>query len=307
MVEKANNFAIKTEGLTKYYGKVRGIEDLTLEIEEGEVFGFLGPNGAGKTTSIRLFIGLLFPTRGSGKVLGKDIVEDSIEIRKFIGYIAGDVHLYPNMKGGELLDYFAAFKPELKPVLKNELVERFNLDLSKRVREYSRGNRQKLAIVLALMHDSPLLILDEPTLGLDPFMQREFYQVIKEFRERGKTIFLSSHIMSEVEKACQRVGVVQNGRLVAIENVEEIGQKKVRFMEVSFKEDVSPQIFDLSGIKILEHYNRHFRLSVKGDVNQLLKKLSGFIVEDLNFSHASLEEIFFEYYRKEGTDESKSL
>ncbi|MBT9174791.1 MAG: putative ABC transporter ATP-binding protein YbhF [candidate division WS2 bacterium] len=180
---------IQTEGLTKYYGKVRGIEGLSLEIEEGEVFGFLGPNGAGKTTTIRLLIGLLFPTRGRGRIFNKDIVEDSVEIRKLIDYIAGDVRLYPNMKGRELLDYFSAFKPGHKPVLRKELVERFDLDLSKKVREYSRGNRQKLAIVLALMHDSPLLILDEPTLGLDPFMQREFYQVIKEFRQRGKPSF----------------------------------------------------------------------------------------------------------------------
>lgn len=299
-----NNHTIQIEGLTKYYGKTRGIENLFLEIEEGEIFGYLGPNGAGKTTTIRLLLGLLLPTSGTGKILGKDIVKESVEIRKNIGYIAGDVRLYPNMKGGELLNYFSAFKPNTKPILKDELVERFNIDLSKRVKEYSRGNKQKLAIILAMMHDPPILILDEPTLGLDPFMQKEFYEILREFRNRGKTVFLSSHIMSEVEKACQRVGVVQNGRLIAIENVEEIIKKKVRYMEVSFKEEIDLEIFNLTNVKVLEHKNHTYKLSIKGDINPLLGRLAQLKVEDLSFTHASLEEIFFEYYTKEVQGES---
>lgn len=294
-----NEIVIETNKLTKYYGKTRGIEDIDFSVYKGEIFGFLGPNGAGKTTTIRLLIGLLYPTRGSAKIFGKDVVRDSVSIRQEIGYIPGDVHLYPKMIGKELLNYFAAFRPDKPPVLMNDLVERFNLDTSKRVREYSKGNKQKLAIVLALMHEPELLILDEPTLGLDPLMQREFYQVLKEFEKKGKTIFLSSHILLEVERVCGRVGIVRNGHLVALENVDEIGKKKVRNMEVTFDEDVDLSALKLEGVTILDKQNHTFKMTIKGEVDPIIKKIAAYKVKDLVFTHAGLEEIFMEFYGKE--------
>lgn len=299
---------IITHELTKYYGKSRGIESLSFGVEEGEVFGFLGPNGAGKTTTIRLLLGLILPTKGSAKVFGKDIRRDSISIREEIGYIPGDVVFYPRMTGKNLLNYFAGFKPRKAPKLKDELVKRFDLDLTKRVKDYSRGNRQKLAIVAALMHDPRLLILDEPTLGLDPMMQREFYQVLKEFKARGSTAFLSSHILPEVEKACDRVAVIGNGQLKAVETVEEIVRKKIHELEVEFVDKVEPNFFDFPGVSSLERHNDcTYHFSYKGDLDSLIKVLSKAKLADLHLTHASLEEVFFEFYerQKESQVESK--
>lgn len=299
MVQKTNNYVIKTERLTKYYGRTRGIEDLSLSIEEGEVFGFLGPNGAGKTTTIRLLMGLLFPTSGKSFVFGLNTVAESLTIRERVGYIPGDVHLYPNMTGKGLLDYLANFKPHKKPILINQLVERLNIDLSKKIREYSKGNKQKIAIVAALMHDPDLLILDEPTSGLDPVMQREFYNIVKEFKERGKAVFLSSHIMSEIEKNCQRIGIIQKGNLLTIENVETLSQKKVRYADIIFRTQIPQEIFNLDNVKLLEQHNHSLRLSVKGDINLLLKVLAKYEIEEMSLTPSSIEDTFFEYYEKE--------
>lgn len=299
--------AIRTYRLTKYYGKSRGIENLSLEVKEGEIFGFLGPNGAGKTTTIRLLLGLLIPTRGSAKIFGKDVVRDSLSIRNEIGYIPGDVRLYPKMTGGYLLDYFSNFKPRKPPKLKAELVERFDLDLTKRVKDYSRGNRQKLAIIAALMHDPRLLMLDEPTLGLDPMMQREFYQVLKEFKSRGATVFLSSHILPEVERVCERVAVIGNGQLKAIETIEEIVGKKIHHLEVKFAEKVEPDFFNFPGVSSLERHNNHtYSFFYKGEIDNLIKMLGKVKVADINLTHASLEEVFFEFYEKPRENKGES-
>lgn len=294
-----NKHLITTEGLTKYYGKVRGVEDLSLEVSEGEVFGYLGPNGAGKTTTIRMLMGLLFPTRGKGSIFGKDIVKDSLYIRERVGYIPGDVRLYNHMTGREILDYFAAFKPTRKPILRKDLVERLDLDLNRKVREYSKGNKQKLVIVIALMQDPDLLILDEPTSGLDPVMQREFYNLIKEFKERGKAVFLSSHIMSEIEKNCQRIGILQKGKLVTIESVDAFSQKKVRHVDIVFKAETPEELLRLENIKILEQNNHSIRLSIKGDLNPLLKILANYQIEEMSLTPSNIEDTFFEYYDRE--------
>ncbi len=299
MVQKTNNYVIKTEKLTKYYGKAKGIEDLSLFVEQGEVFGFLGPNGSGKTTTIRLLMGLLFPTRGNSFVFGLNTVTESLAIRERVGYLPGDVHLYPHMTGKSLLNYLANFKPHKKPVLMNQLLERLNIDLSKKIKEYSKGNKQKIAIVAALMHDPDLLILDEPTSGLDPVMQREFYNIVKEFKERGKAVFLSSHIMSEIEKNCQRVGIIQKGKLLTIENVEALSQKKVRYADIIFRTQIPLEIFNLDNVKLLEQHNQSLRLSVKGDINLLLRVLANYEIEEMSLTPSSIEDTFFEYYQKE--------
>ncbi len=295
----AGETIIETLLLTKYYGKTRGVENLSLSIEKGEIFGFLGPNGAGKTTTIRLLSGLLYSTKGRARIFGQDITKDSVTIREEIGYIPGDVRLYPKMTGEELLNFFASFKPNKPPVLKDELIKRFDLDLSRRVREYSKGMKQKLAVIVAFMHDPKLLILDEPTLGLDPLMQREFYNLLREFKEKGKTVFLSSHILSEVERVCDRVGIIRDGHLVATESVDEIREKKIRNVEVTFKEKVEDTVFNLEGVTVLGRHNHTLKLVVKGDIAPLVNKISSYKIEDLVIIPASLEEIFMEFYGKE--------
>jgi len=213
---------IKTEDLTKYYGPVRGVENLNLEVEEGEIFGYLGPNGAGKTTTIRLLIGNLNPTRGKAYLLGHRVSTHSFVWKKDIGYIPGELSLYGNLTGEEFLRYFAYLRGGVDWSYVKSLAQRFDLDLSKLINTYSHGNRQKLGIIQALMHKPKLLILDEPTLGLDPLMQQEFYKIMEEVKGEGRTVFISSHILPEVEKICDRVGIIYRGRLVAEGSPEEL-------------------------------------------------------------------------------------
>jgi ABC-2 type transport system ATP-binding protein len=295
--------AINTVALTKYYGKHRGIEDLNLTVMEGEVFGFLGPNGAGKTTTIRLLTAFLWPTRGDASVLNKDAWRESATIKQEVGNLPGDIHLYDKMTGGQFLNFIARFRPKKPPVLKEELVERFDLDLKKRIRDYSKGNRQKLGIIQALMHDPKLLFLDEPTTGLDPLMQQEFYHVIKEFKSRGRTVFLSSHILPEVEKVCDRVGIIKDGRLVATERIDAIAAKKIRYVEVAFESPFNPDDFHLSGVTSIDMVNNHLRLTVQGEIDPLVKIIAQYKIRDLIIEHASLEEIFLAFYGKGGSNE----
>ncbi len=291
---------IETEGLTKYYGKSRGIESLDLAVNGGEIFGFLGPNGAGKTTTIRTLLGLINPTSGRATVFGLDIVSDSVAIRGRTGYIPGDTNFYPKMTGAETLAYFAAFRPKTPPVMRDDLVRRFDLDLSKRCKDYSRGNRQKLAIVLALMHDPDLLVLDEPTLGLDPIMQKEFYDLLNDFRHRGKTVLLSSHILSDVDKTCERVGIIKAGRLVAVENVSELESKKVHHISAMFSDSFEVREFSLPGVTVIRHNEHSLELKAKGEIDPVIKALAAHKIVDLDFEHASLEEVFLEFYGEAG-------
>lgn len=291
---------IETAALTKYYGKTRGIEDLTLSVEEGEIFGFLGPNGAGKTTTIRLLLNLIFPTAGEVSVFGEDAVKESRAIRARIGYVPGDVHLYPKMTGHELVNYFARFRPDKPAVLKDKLVKRLDLDLSPRIKNYSHGNKQKLALVLAFMHDPDLLILDEPTLGLDPLILQEFFLMLREFKDRGKSVFLSSHQLPEVERVCDRVGIIKKGSVAAVESLETLRQKEVRHVEVTFDEDVPAAAFKLSGVAVVSVNKRAVHLKVTGaEIDHVVKAIAKFRVKELEFTHASLEEVFLEFYGKE--------
>ncbi|MDI6715428.1 MAG: ABC transporter ATP-binding protein [Actinomycetota bacterium] len=294
---------IETVELTKYYGINRGIENLNLTIEEGEVFGFLGPNGAGKTTTIRLLMAILFPTRGTASVLGKNAWRDSAAIKEEIGNLPGDLNLYEKMRGEEFLNFIARFRPRKPPVLKKELVDRFDLDLKRRIKEYSKGNRQKLGIIQAVMHDPKLLLLDEPTSGLDPLMQQEFYHLVKELKSRGCTIFISSHILPEIEKVCDRVGIIKEGSLVAIERIDTLISKKVRYIDVIFDNPVNPDDFRLPGVISIDKVNNHLRLTLKGEIDELIKKLAQYKVRDIISTHASLEEIFLEFYGKGGPSE----
>ncbi len=290
---------IKTSSLTKYYGKTRGIEGLDLEVVEGEIFGFLGPNGAGKTTTIRLLLNLIRPGSGYAQIFGLDSRRNSLEIRRCLGYVPGDVVLYDGMTGGEFLVLMASFHRKHNHSRLKELQERFELDLSRQTRAYSKGMKQKLAIIQAFMNDPKLLILDEPTLGLDPLMQRQFYDLLLEEKARGKTIFLSSHILPEVERVCDRVGIVRSGHLVAIERVAELKHKKVRRMELILSRQLSAKEIKLEGVEILSIKGKQVELKVSGNIPRLLKQLCQLPIEDMSFPEATLEDTFMEFYEEE--------
>jgi ABC-2 type transport system ATP-binding protein len=292
---------ITTSELTKFYGKTRGVEKLSMCVPAGAVYGFLGPNGAGKTTTIRCLLGMLKPTSGSAQVLGERVGLDGTELRRRIGYVAGEVKLYDKETGHWHLDYVAGFRGG-HGALERELIERFEFDPSKRVKELSKGNKQKLALILGMAHDPELLILDEPTSGLDPLNQEAVYSVIDERVAAGRTVFLSSHVLSEVERVCDRVGIIRSGRLVAEESTETLLGKRLREFEVSFAEPVTPEF--LASIPGVDHV---FNLSetsisarVKGEaVDSVIKRIAERTVLDVHMHRASLEDVFLEYYRDE--------
>ena len=290
---------IKTYGLTKYYGKICGIKSLDLEVDKGEIFGFLGPNGSGKTTTIRLLLGLIRPTRGQAEVFGLDTHRNSLEIRQCLGYVPGDVVLYDGLTGGEFLALMGSFHQGHDGRRLKELQERLELDLSRQTRAYSKGMKQKLAIIQAFMNDPKLLILDEPTLGLDPLMQRQFYDLLLEEKSRGKTIFLSSHILPEVERVCDRVGIVRGGHLVDIELVADLKRKKIRRMHLIFSREMAQDELKLKGVDIISIKGKQVELKVHGEIPSLLKQLCQLPIEDMSFPEASLEDTFMEFYEEE--------
>ena len=296
---------ISTQSLTKYYGKTKGVADLTMCVPQGAVYGFLGPNGAGKTTTIRCLLGLLKPTSGSGTLLGETVTLDGASLRHRIGYVAGEVRLYEKETGRWHLQYVAGLRGG-KGVLTDELLERFEFDPSRRVRELSKGNKQKLALILALAHDPELLILDEPTSGLDPLNQESVYDVIKERVAEGRTVFLSSHVLSEVERVCDTVGIIRGGHLVAEEGVKALLGKRLRHVAVDFVEPVDPAfIASVPGLdNVTATGPTGLTARVRGDaVDALIKRIAERQVVDLRMQQASLEDVFLEYYRDTATPE----
>jgi ABC-2 type transport system ATP-binding protein len=290
---------ISTRSLTKYYGKTKGVADLTMSVPQGAVYGFLGPNGAGKTTTIRCLLGMLKPTSGSGTLLGETVTLDGANLRHRIGYVAGEVRLYEKETGRWHMQYVAGFRGG-KGVLTDELLERFEFDPSRRVRELSKGNKQKLALILALAHDPELLILDEPTSGLDPLNQETVYSLIEERVAEGRTVFLSSHVLSEVERACDTVGIIRGGHLVAEDGVKALLGKRLRQGAVDFADPTDPaflaQVVGVDNVEAVSPTRLTGR--VKGDaVDALLKRLAERRVVDLRIQQASLEDVFLEYYR----------
>ena len=296
---------IKIERLTRYYGKRRGVIDLSFEVREGEIFGFLGPNGAGKTTTIRQLMGLMAPSTGSAHIFGVDCWRDSTRVKEMVGFLPGDVHLYEKMTGEEFLDFFAAFRKSENRQRRAELVERLELDLKVPIKHMSKGNRQKLAVTQALMHNAPLLVLDEPSSGLDPLMQVEFVKLLREEQARGKTVFLSSHQLVEVERIAHRVAIIREGRLVAVEEVERLKRVRERRMEIILHEPVPVKKFlSLEGVRIVSEQpgGKQIELAVRGKLGPLLTTLGELPVDDLTFGPPDLESVFLHYY--EGTDES---
>ena len=290
--------AIETMGLTKDYGSGRGLFDLDLEVDEGEVFGYLGPNGAGKTTTIRLLMDLIHPTAGSAKIFGLDCHADAVEVKRHIGYVPGELPQFGGLRGNEIVAYIAGLRGGVDDKVVSNLCERFNLDLGQRFREYSRGNKQKLAILLGFMHQPRLLVLDEPTGGLDPLNQQEFYDMCREAKATGATIFLSSHILSEVEHISDRVVIIRGGRLVRLAKIHELHEMRVHQVEIEFRGEVPIDLVraaeGIDGVKAEDH-----RVScvVRGSFEPLMKALAASDVVNLTSHEPNLEEVFLTYYR----------
>ncbi len=289
---------IDIQNLTKYYSKKhKGVEDLSLSIEEGEIFGFIGPNGAGKSTTIRLLLNFIYPTSGSATVFGKDIVKDSKEIRQEVGYLPSEIHYYDDMKVIDLLQYSAKFHRKLDIDRLKALSNRMDLDITRKIEDLSFGNRKKVGIVQALLHQPKILILDEPTSGLDPLMQNTFFELLQEERNNGATIFFSSHILSEVQKTCDRVAIIKEGSLVKVESVEALTHTKAKniTLTVDGEYDVDLQ---LTGIAKQERIGDTIKLLYSGDIQPLLAKLAQLSMKDISIEEPSLEEIFMHYYEK---------
>jgi len=282
---------IETENLTKYYGKIKGVEDLSFSIEKGEIFGFLGPNGAGKTTTIRTLLGFLKPTGGKGFIFGKDIEKEIEEIKEMTGYIPGELNLYGNLTAKDFLDYFGKLRKNFDEKKLKELLEIFEVPLDRKIKGYSRGMKQKLGIIQAFMHNPELVMMDEPTSGLDPLLQKKFYDFLREEKKEGKTMFISSHILAEVEKVCDRVGIIKDGNLIALENIEALKSKKGKVVKVKTKEKIK-----IRGIKTKKE-NGWTTFVVTKNVDDIIKKLAAYTIEDIEIGELSLEEIFMHYYR----------
>src|SRR5712664_50646 len=294
---------IDVEKLTKSYGGKRGIADVTFQIDEGDVFGFLGPNGAGKTTAIRVLMALLRADSGTAHIAGLDVWEKSLDIKRLIGYVPGEPSLDPNLTGGQILEYFANLRGGVDQSYLKQLIQRFDLDTSRKFRQYSTGNKRKVVLIQAFMHRPRLLILDEPTSGLDPLNQQEFDHMVKEARDDGRTVFLSSHVLSEVEKTCTRVGIIRDGSLVRIGDVAEIKAIKRYEITITFANAVPAETFKtLDGVAEVEtlDHGHAVRLAIQGSADAVIKAAARFPVVSLTSYEPSLEDIFLRYYEADG-------
>jgi ABC-2 type transport system ATP-binding protein len=294
---------IEVDRLTKRYGAARGIDEVTFAVEPGEVFGFLGPNGAGKTTTIRTLIGAVHPTSGTARVFGTDVHEDLTPVRRRTGYLAGDVALYPHMTGAQLFAYFGALRGGVDPGVLASLIDRLDVDPDRRIEDLSHGNQQKVGLVQAFMHRPDLVILDEPTQGLDPIVQQTFHAIVDETRRDGRTIFISSHILSEVERICDRVGIIRDGRLVAVESVDELRARAFRTFDVRF--DGAPPAEALArvlGLTDLTITGDVARFHLSGPPGALLAELARHPVLDLVSEKPSIEDAFLAYYGDAASD-----
>ena len=290
---------IATSGLSKDYGSGRGLFGLDLEVRQGEVFGFLGPNGAGKSTTLRLLLDLIKPTAGSARLLGLDSINDSLEIRRRVGFLPGDLALYPKLTGRAVLDYLAQLRGGVDRRVRDSLVERFDAELDRPVRELSTGNRQKLGLVQAFMHDPELLILDEPISGLDPLVQRSFHTLLGEVSARGRTVLLSSHTLSEVERVTHRLAILRRGRLAVVDSVENLRRVAVQRLEIEFDEPVDPDEFRaIPGVTEASADVRTVTVGFQGSADAVVKAAAAHEVRAIRPREEDLEDIFLHYYRE---------
>ncbi len=286
---------IEATNLTKYYGKSRGIVDVSFGVDEGEIFGFIGPNGAGKTTTIRLFCSLIYPTSGQAKIFGKDAIKHGPEIRQDIGYLPSEVFYYDRMKVIDLLKYSASFYRKDCTKRLHELAEIMELELNRRIDDLSYGNKKKVGIVQGLLHQPRVLMLDEPTSGLDPLMQKEFYDLIRGENERGATVFLSSHILSVVQRMCSRVAIIREGSIVDLQDVKTLQRENYKKVHV-VADKIDAKRFDIPGVSNLEKEDGAVRFFYKGDINRIARLVSEHEISDLTIEEPTLEEIFMHYY-----------
>ncbi|MBI2762781.1 MAG: ABC transporter ATP-binding protein [Chloroflexi bacterium] len=294
---------IETSSLTKSYGPHRGIVEVNLEVHEGEIFGFLGPNGAGKTTMIRVLLDLIRPTSGSARVFGLDSVADPVAIRRRTGYLPGEFNLYDRLTGAETIEYFANLRGGVDRAYQRQLAESLDLDTSRRFREYSKGNKQKVGLIVALQHRPDLLILDEPTSGLDPLVQQTFNKLLFEARAEGRTIFLSSHIISEVERVCGRAAIIRDGRLVRVDSVAGLRDLAAHEVELRFPGPVPTAAFEaMDGVSNVEAEGDTLRLLVTGPIAPVVRAASAYDLTDFVSREPSLEEVFLAEYGHAGSD-----
>jgi ABC-2 type transport system ATP-binding protein len=298
--------AVRTEGLGKRYGTVDALSDLNLEVSRGEVLGYLGPNGAGKTTTIRLLLAMARPTAGRAEIFGLDCQRRSVEAHRHLTYVPGEANLWPSLTGAETLHLLGRVHGEVDEAYREELVGRFELDVDKKVRAYSKGNRQKVLLIAALMCRPDLLILDEPTAGLDPLMEQEFRRTLAEAKKRGQTVFLSSHILSEVEAVCDRVAILRRGRLVELGSLEQMRHLSSMLVEVTFAGPV-PDLSKVTGVRSFRAEGRVAHLEVAGSIDPLLKALERHEITGLLSREPSLEELFLSLYGGEQSPTEASL
>lgn len=288
---------IQIDGLTKSYSGIHALKDLRLEVQAGEVFGYLGPNGAGKTTTIRLLLDLIRPTYGKAFIFGLDVHRDSVQVRRRIGNLPGDLVLWDHMTGWELVDFLGGLRGGVDKRYVRELVERLAIDMTRKVKACSSGMRRKLGLLQALMHKPDLLILDEPTSGLDPLVQQTFYALIREIRAEGRTVFMSSHNLAEVEHVCDRVGILRSGKLTAVERIDTLKHVHFRWMTLQVNDGAKPGEFAaLPGVTDVSAFNGTLRFRVSGELDPVIKVAAKHHVIDMAYEEPSLEDIFLEYY-----------
>jgi ABC-2 type transport system ATP-binding protein len=291
---------IDVAALTKTYGRKRGIVDVSFQVDDGEVFGFLGPNGAGKTTTMRLLMALLFPDSGTARIAGLDCWRQSIEVKRVLGYLPGELALDPTLTGGQLLAYFANLRGGVNRAYLEELIDRLGLDPSRRFRQYSHGNKQKVGLIQAFMHKPRLLVLDEPTSGLDPLNQQEFSRMVVEVRDDGRSVFLSSHVLSEVESVCDRVGIIRDGRLIRVGRVADLKDIRRRDVELTFAGPLPAEAFaGLASVERVEALpdGHTLRLTVQGDIDPVIKLAARYPLANVVCREPSLEEVFLRFYQ----------
>lgn len=290
---------IEIDNLTKYFGKARGIVDVSFNVEEGEIFGFIGPNGAGKSTTIRTLLALIYPTSGSAKIFSKDCIKFAPEIAREIGYLPSEVFYYDKMKVIDLLNYSASFYNKDCKKRIHELAEIMDLDLKKRIDDLSFGNKKKAGIVQCLLHEPKLIILDEPTSGLDPLMQQKFFDLLQIENGKGATIFLSSHVLSEVQRLCSRVAIIKEGRIIKLEKISDLTENNYKKFKLEMLSEIDKNHFNINGVSNLEIKENMVSFLFKGNINLIIKKLSEVEISNVWIEEPSLEEIFIHYYEKE--------
>lgn len=287
---------IEIKQLTKDYGNKKGVFDLNISVKKGEVFGFLGPNGAGKTTTIRNLLGFIRPNQGSCSINGMDCYKDAEKIQESLGYLAGEISFLDDLTGKQMIEFIASMKGLKDKTKMYDLIERFELDPKGKIKKMSKGMKQKIGIICAFMNDPDIIILDEPTSGLDPLMQNCFIDLILEEKNKGKTIFMSSHIFEEIERTCDEAAIIKDGRIVAIENMETLKAKKSKSYVVTLESKAEVDRFIKEGLDIVDINNTKVTVMVKGNILPFLKLISGYAVKDLDIKTQTLEEIFLHFY-----------